>query len=259
MTRLSIAYAAAHGTDKGRTRDRNEDYVWVDDTAGAYVVADGLGGHAAGDVASRLAATTAGELLVRGAPEAAGLSTAAIEQAMTGAIEAANARVWAAAEDGAQDRRMGAVIVAALVRPPNAYVTHAGDCRGYLARDSKIIRLTEDDSVVAQLIAAGELTEEAARDDPRRHFVTKVIGQERPVQASFAQVALEPGDWLLLCSDGLWDMVDDDGILRELHRAGGDPKEAVKGLIDAANAAGGTDNISVVAIRMLAPEDEGGS
>jgi protein phosphatase len=177
---------------------------------------------------------------------------------MTSTIEAANQKVWAAASEAGQELRMGAVIVVALVEPPVAYISHAGDARAYLTRGSTLTRLTDDDSLVAHLVAAGELSEAEARNHPQRNLVTKVIGQDSPVQPSFTEVAVEQGDWLLLCSDGLWDMVDDEGILRKLEKADGDPARATEALISAANAAGGTDNISVIAIRLLSADKEGG-
>jgi protein phosphatase len=255
-----MTVVSAHGTDVGRVRQRNEDYVWVDEQAGVFIVADGLGGHQAGDVASRLAATTVGELVAAGIGAAdERLSAAAVRELMTGAIETANERVGAAASEAQQGLRMGTVIVVAVVRPPTAYISHAGDARAYLARDSSLTRLTEDDSVVAQLVAAGELSDAEARNHPQRNLVTKVVGQGSPVQPSFREVAAGPGDWLLLCSDGLWDMVDDEDILGELEKADGEPARATAALIRAANAAGGMDNISVVAIRVLSTGSEGGS
>lgn len=255
-----MTIVSAQGSDTGRVRDHNEDCVWVDEQAGVYIVTDGLGGHEAGEVASRLAATTVGEIIaVRLRAEGQRLSTAATRELMLGAIEAANEKVGTAATRAWQQLRMGTVIVAALVRPPVAYISHAGDARAYRARGSTLTRLTDDDSVVAQLVAAGELSEAEAATDPRRHQVTKIVGQERPVEPSFSEVALALGDLLLLCSDGLWEMVNDKRILRELQEADGDPKQATEALIRAANAAGGHDNISAIAIRVLSAESEGGT
>jgi protein phosphatase len=254
-----MTIVSAHGTDVGRVRERNEDYIWVDDQAGVFIVADGLGGHQAGDVASRLAATTVGEMItacIAAADEH--LLAVNPRQLMTSSIETANDKVRAAAKEAEQELRMGTVIVVALVRPPLAFISHAGDARAYLARDSALMRLTEDDSVVAQLIVAGELSAADARNHPQRSVVTKVVGQDSPVQPSFRQVAVEPGDWLLLCSDGLWDMVDDETILQELQKADNDPARATEALIRAANAAGGKDNTSAIVIRVLPEEDEGG-
>jgi protein phosphatase len=246
-------------TDVGRVRERNEDYVWVDEQAGVFIVADGLGGHQAGDTASRLAATTIGELVEAGVAAAdQRLLTVAAQKLMTDAIETANGKVRTAANKAGQELRMGTVIVVVLVRLPMAYVSHVGDARAYLARGSRLSRLTEDDSVVAQLVATGALSQAKARNHPQRNLVTKVVGQNSPVQSSFAEVAVEPGDWLLLCSDGLWDMVDDEAIFQELQKADGDPARAAQALIGAANAAGGTDNISTIVIRVLSSGNDGG-
>jgi serine/threonine protein phosphatase PrpC len=256
---MTMIVASSQRSDTGRVRERNEDYVWVDEQAGVFIVADGLGGHQAGDVASRLAATTVGETVAAGIGSAnERFSTAAVRELMTDAIETANGKVRAAASKAGQELHMGTVIVVALVRPPVAYISHAGDARAYLARDSTLTRLTEDDSVVAQLVAAGELSAAEARNHPQRNLVTKVVGQDSPVQPSFSEVAVEPGDWLVLCSDGLWDMVDDEAILEELQKADEHAARATQALIRAANAAGGTDNISVIAIRVLPVGNEGG-
>jgi len=255
-----MTVSSSHLTDVGRVRDHNEDYVWVDEQAGVYIVADGLGGHEAGDVASRIAATTIGEMICAGIGAAVeDLLSAAVKELMTTAIEAANERVSAAAERGGQDRHMGTVIVVALVRPPIAYISHAGDSRAYLVKGSTLTRLTQDDSVVQQLVASGVISEAEAREHPQRNLVTKIVGQDSPVRPSFREVALEPGDWLLLCSDGLWDMLDDEAILGHVLKADGDPVPATEALISAANAAGGRDNISVIAITLLPPENKGGS
>jgi serine/threonine protein phosphatase PrpC len=266
----------AQKTDTGRVRDHNEDYVWVDEQAGVYIVADGLGGHEAGEVASGLAATTVGEMIAaRIVGGAALLSAEAARELLTDSIETANEKVSALAEVEKQDQRMGTVIVVALVRPPIvydihigfgrayflrpcvAYISHAGDARAYLVRGSAISLLTEDDSLVAQLVADGAISEVEAREHPQRNLITKMVGQDRPVQPSFAEVALEAGDWLLLCSDGLWGMVDDEAILGHLLEADGDPARVTEALISAANAAGGRDNISVVAIRVPFTDSEG--
>ena len=273
-----MTVVSAHKTDTGRVRDHNEVYIWVDEEAGVYIVADGLGGHEAGEVASGLAATTVGEMIAaRIAGGAALLSAEAAKELLTDSIETANEKVSAAAEEEKQDQRMGTVIVVALVRPPIvydihvgfgrayflrpcvAYVSHAGDARAYLARGSTISLLTEDDSLVAQLVADGAISEVEAREHPQRNLITKMVGQDSRVQPSFAEVVLEPGDWLLLCSDGLWDMLDDEAILGHLLKADGDPARATDALVSAANLAGGKDNISVIAIRLLSTGGEGGA
>ena len=250
---------SAHKTDTGRIRDHNEDYVWVDEQAGVYIVADGLGGHEAGEVASRIAATTVGEMICRRHRRGSrGPVVGRREGTHDNCHRDRQREGIGGCREGGQDRHMGTVIVVALVRPPIAYISHAGDARAYLAKGSTLTRLTQDDSVVQQLVAAGVISEAEAREHPQRNLVTKIVGQDSPVRPSFREVALEPGDWLLLCSDGLWDMLDDEAILGHVLKADGDPVPATEALISAANAAGGSDNISVIAITVRRPENKGG-
>ncbi len=245
-----MAVQSAHKTDTGRVAKHNQDYVWVDEERGIYIVADGMGGHEAGDVASRMAATMIGETLA-GTLTGVPLTAEAARQLITDAIEKANRAVRAASAEAHQTRRMGATVVMAVVRDASAFIAHAGDARAYLIRGGTLSRLTEDDSWVAHLIATGVLAPEEEKQNRLSHVVTKAVGQESPVNPAFAEVPLSPGDWLLLCSDGLWNMVDDEDILSLLHRSGGDPAQAVEALTQAANDAGGRDNISVIALKVM--------
>jgi protein phosphatase len=243
---------SAAKSDTGRQRDHNEDYIWINKEAAIYIVADGLGGHEAGEKASELTATTAGRLIVDGMrKQATQMEPAQIETLMVEALEASNKTVLAAANEDGQKRQMGATIVVAIVRLPKVYLCHAGDARVYLARDSKLMRLTEDDSFVAQLVAKGVISEDEARSHPYGSVVTKAIGQEPPLEPTFSTVDLNAGDWLLMCSDGLTDMVPETQIATELLLARGNPSRLVENLTNKANDAGGRDNISIVAIRVL--------
>ena len=244
-----MAVQSAHKTDTGRVAKHNQDYVWVDEARGIYIVADGMGGHEAGDVASRMAATMIGETLA-GALTGVPLAAEAARRLMTEAIEEANRAVRAASAEARQTRRMGATVVMAVVQDASAFIAHAGDARAYLIRGGALSRLTEDDSWVAHLIATGVLAPEDEKQSRLSHVVTKAVGQESPVNPAFAEVPLSPGDWLLLCSDGLWNMVDDDDILSLLRQSGGDPAQVVETLTQAANDAGGRDNISVIALKV---------
>ncbi len=246
-----MTFLSAHKSDPGRKLDHNQDYLWLDDAAGIYIVADGMGGQDAGELASELAATTTGEFIrdrLRTAPDP--LSTAAAKELIITALETANEAVLTAAQQARQDRPMGAAIVLALVCPPTVYICHAGDARAYLGRDSKLTRLMVDDSWVARLVGAGVITEEQARYHPLGNILTKAVGHESPLEPAFKDVAVAPGDWLLLCSDGLWKMVGDELMMTELQRVNSTPASIVEALVEAANAAGGNDNISLILVKI---------
>lgn len=247
---------SAYKSDIGRNeRRKNEDYVWVDEKTGLYIVADGMGGQEAGEIASELASNTIGDLVSTKLKDVSDPPTAeSIEQLIKNAFEAANKIVSKAAQAADQRRKMGATIVVALLQPSNAYISHAGDARAYLIRGATIMQLTRDDSWIAELTAEGLVSKDEAKGHIYEHIVTKAIGQDAELQPSFQQVSLTPGDWLLLCSDGLWNMVEDEEILTNLQQVGDDPNRAVDDLVAAANEAGGKDNISIVAIKVLNSE-----
>ncbi len=237
---------SAQQSDPGQTAKKNEDYIWIDEPAGIYIVADGMGGQDAGERASHLAATSTGQYLTARLPEGRYHPKTLIIEA----IEAANAEVMAAAQAAQQDRPMGAAIVAALIRLPTAYICHAGDARAYLAHNSTLTRLTMDDSWVAQLLASGVISEEQARKHPLGNILTKAVGHESPLEPACTEITLTPGDWLLLCSDGLWKKVHDEHIQAEIEKNGSSPASVVKTLVQAANAAGGEDNISLIVVKV---------
>lgn len=250
-----MTIVAAQKCDIGRKRPQNEDYAWVDEETGLYIVADGMGGHEAGEVASRLAATTVGQFLIEELKDKTEpVSAAVIKELMTEAIETANETVFNAAKAAAQKRRMGATIVVALVRPSIAYISHAGDARAYLARGSTLMQLTEDDSWGAKFAAADTQAKANVQNTRLGHVLTKAVGQESLIKPSFTEVKMTAGDWLLLCSDGLWNMVEDEQTLAELKKAENNPGRAVEALVAAANAAGGKDNITVIAIKILSSD-----
>jgi serine/threonine protein phosphatase PrpC len=238
---------SAYKTDTGLKRKRNEDYLWVDERAGVYVVADGMGGHEAGDTASRLTAITIGEAIAGSLQTAA--SAAEIKKLMADAIETANQAVWTASGEAGQTRRMGATVIVTIAQLPLIYISHAGDTRAYLIRDKTLSRLTKDDSWAAQLVASGVISEDEAERHRNLHFVTKAVGQDSPVEPDFIQATLKTGDYLLLCSDGLWNMVTDPQLLNKFKKAKGNLAPLVDSLIEAANAAGGKDNITVIILK----------
>jgi protein phosphatase len=243
-----MTVVSAHQCHIGQKRAQNEDYVWVDEQAGIFIVADGMGGHDAGDIASQLAATTTGPNLVEHL-KSESRSTAELRELFVRTIETANTTVYDTASSSGHTRKMGTTIVVALVRPPVAYISHVGDSRAYLARGATLTQLTEDDSWDVEFGNQAQ-AQNSGRRHKFGHFLTKAVGQPSPVNPSFKELEISAGDCLLLCSDGLWSVVDDDQILAEIRKAEATPPQVVDALVAAANAVGGDDNISVVAIQV---------
>lgn len=222
-------------TDVGRVRSHNEDSVLAQPPL--FVVADGLGGHEAGEVASSIAVQTLLDHAPR-RPDA---------KALARAVRAANREVIRAAREGMGRSGMGTTITAAMVDDGNITIAHVGDSRAYLFSDGRLEQITEDHSMVADMVRRGQITEEESRVHPNRSVITRALGTDPNMVADTYEVEAKPGDILLLCSDGLSGMVDDDTIADILARVA-DPERAAQALIDAANAAGGHDNISVVLV-----------
>ncbi len=236
---------AGERTDVGRVRDGNEDEKLVDDRMGLFAVADGMGGHQGGEVASSTALEALRAAVADGAP---------IRDAIARANEAVIER--AAADD--RLRGMGTTMTAAtLAAGGTLLIGHVGDSRAYLARDGAFTQITEDHSLVEEMVREGELTPEQADVHPRRNIVTRALGIDPDVDVDLYPVELRGGDRVLLCSDGLTSMIRPDEIAAIL-REEADPQQAADRLVDAANAAGGEDNITVVVLD-VAGADAGGS
>ena len=228
-------------SDVGRGRPENEDSFLVDPEHQLYAVADGMGGHRAGEVASATAIETLMAAYLGGQP---------VDQA----VEAANAAVFskAAADDAL--RGMGTTLTAIAVRDGTALFGHVGDSRAYLLRDAAVTQVTDDHSLVEQLVREGRLTPEEAQRHPQRAIITRALGVDADVDVDTYRVDLVPGDRLLICSDGLTNMLSDDTIAGTLRRHA-DPQQAADTLVDMANQAGGDDNITVVILDALADGD----
>jgi len=226
-------------TDTGRQRNANEDSYFV--RAPIFVVADGMGGAQAGEVASR----TAAEAFDRDLPGAAP------EQVLRETIEAANREINERAKADPSLAGMGTTITAAIVNAQGEEVAigHVGDSRAYRLRAGKLERLTRDHSLVEEMRRKGQLTDAQAEDHPQRSIITRALGPEAEVEVDLQTAPAAPGDVFLLCSDGLTTMVDDGRIARVL---GGAPSmdAAVRTLVDEANRAGGRDNITALAFRL---------
>jgi len=235
---MNLRLEVGAATDTGRVRDHNEDGYLVDHDVGLIAVADGMGGHRGGEVASAAALEALRIAFVAGAPvdEAVGVANDAVH------------------EQSVADpnlRGMGTTLTAGSFDDEGHLVLgHVGDSRAYLARDGDLERVTTDHSLVEELIQAGELTPEEAERDPRRSMITRALGLEPGVVVDVIEVALRDGDRLVLCSDGLTTMVGEDEIA-SLLAAEPDATRAAACLVDAANAAGGVDNITVVVIDVI--------
>ena len=239
----TTALKAAGATDPGRLRDRNEDRYHYDAARGLFLVIDGVGGHAAGEKAAETALTLVRTRLER--------ETGTVEDRVREAIGLANDEIHRLASLHAEWKGMACVLTIAVVTNGDVVVGHVGDTRLYKVRGGRLEKLTRDHSPVGEREDAGELSEREAMQHPRRNEVYRDVGSERhePDDAGFIDVRrhpFEPDAALLLCSDGLTDLVAAADIAAVVRDYAGHPGEVVRGLIDAANAAGGKDNVTVV-------------
>ena len=242
---------AAGATDVGRVRKGNEDAMLVLDSV--FAVADGMGGHLAGEVASAKALEPLSELegqIFSDAPKA--------QEALRTAVVAANETVSELAETEPSYRGMGTTLTAALVEGRRLHVAHVGDSRAYLLRGGRFSQLTDDHTLVQHLVNEGQITREEAASHPQRSMITRAIGISPVVEVDSMTMDLEPGDQLLLCSDGLTGVVKDEAIAEQLL-AGNDPQNTVARLVELANAAGGPDNVTAVLLRYEDPNQDGSS
>ena len=230
----------ASKTDPGVTRDHNEDALLVDTGAGLLLVADGVGGNRAGEVASSLAA----ELIAQYINEH--LKDEHIENLLRESVISANQGIRERAAKNPAWAGMGSTVVAALCSSDLLYVVHVGDSRAYLINNSVMHQITRDHTIVEELIELGQLTQEEALIHPERHVITKSLGSKRPLEPELDFVSWKAGNYLLLCSDGLTDMVDDVAINAIVVDADITLEQKCLSLVQAANQHGGEDNITVV-------------
>jgi PPM family protein phosphatase len=225
-------------TDTGRQRRENEDSAYV--RAPVFVVADGMGGAQAGEVASRIAIETFEQGLPgSGTPEAR----------LAELVRDANRRIHDRSRVEHGREGMGTTLTAACLEEGHLAIAHVGDSRAYLLRDGELTRLTQDHSLVDELVRQGKLTEEQAAEHPQRSIITRALGPEPEVEVDTWSYPVQDGDVVLLCSDGLTSMVSDDRV-SEIMRTAGTLQAAADRLIDEANESGGRDNITVVLCRL---------
>lgn len=239
----------AMATDVGRIRQRNEDEVRILPEAGAALLADGMGGHQAGDVASRLAIEIIAEEIAR--------NEDADEQALSLWIEAANQAIRGVASTHAEYRGMGATIVVTVCRGDQLLFSYVGDSRLYRLGDGALHQLTEDHTLVQQYINQGMISTTEGRTWAGRNLLTRALGIEDAVAPTSGRATLRPGQIYLLCSDGLTDPLTDEQITHILSSPDDSVQAVADELVSQANANGGPDNISVAVIRLRDKVDAG--
>lgn len=233
-----MRYVWATATHKGMVRDKNEDSVYPSSSGESgdevlVIVADGMGGHVAGEVASRIAVNAAASTDLDAADRVAAGNRAIREEV--------------ARDPGLEG--MGTTMTLLKIEDDVATFGHIGDSRAYLLRDGELSQLTADHTVAAEYVAKGQLSPEEAATHPQRHMLLRTLGLTRYVNVDEVEVELEPGDRILMCSDGLTEMVSDQEIGQTL--AEGTPDEVVWELVEMANDAGGVDNITVAVVEAL--------
>ncbi len=267
MTTLTLSAAA--GSDPGQAYPLNQDCVLAllrppegASTAGLFVVADGMGGHQAGEIASQLAVETVHEELawmveqtgnprtiLPETPDGDDDPAAQLARRLESAIAEANGRIFSyARENPEQAGNLGTTLTALLVVDGWAAIANVGDSRTYIWRDGELFQITDDHSYIAHLVREGQLEPDALYTHPRRNVITRSLGNFDHVAIDTWVLELEPGDRFLLCSDGLWEMIQGAEALAPYLGDASTPAGAVAALIAGANAAGGKDNIGAVVV-----------
>lgn len=243
-------------TDKGKRRELNEDSFKIcgfedGKPLGVCVLADGMGGHNAGEVASGAAVDIITNELKTCLDED---DDKKITLNIAGAIDFANAHIYERALKNREQAGMGTTTVIAYVRDSQLRIANIGDSCAYVISDKEICKITIDHSVVEELVRRGTITREEARCHPDKNIITRAVGTEEYVDADFFDYRVSPGETVILCSDGLWEMVTDEEI-KDIVSKSENTDEAVKALIDEANKNGGVDNITVVALHFEKEEN----
>lgn len=243
-------------TDLGKMRTNNEDAFLADDGLGLYAVADGIGGQEGGEVASHMAVETLSSVLHDKLSDNRGVPSSSISSetnqylsALRDAVTLANASIFKEAAQNPALAGMGTTVTAILLRLQTAVLAHVGDSRAYLLRDGTLKQLTDDHSFVAEQMRAGLISPEQAWMSPYRHVITRSVGIHPDIHADLSTFEVKQNDRLLLCTDGLTEMVRDDEIARIL--GGETPPIAAESLVRRANDNGGVDNITAVVVRIV--------
>lgn len=233
-----------HGirSDRGMVRASNEDSYIANGKSGIFLVADGMGGHAAGEIASQITASTVEKILAEGAPGSD------MEDLLKFAVEKANTNVYETQKLKPECRGMGSTLTVLAVSNSHYYVAQVGDSRAYLMRDGMLSQLTQDHSLVWPLFKSGIISKDDISRHPQKNLITRSIGTQPQVEVDSQAAKLLEGDVFLLCSDGLTDVLTDGEISDLLTSRNRTPQELSSLLVDAANAGGGPDNITAIVI-----------
>lgn len=237
-------------TNKGREREGNEDSFATAADTGLFLVSDGMGGHQGGEIASQIVADDLPVMIEAGLENLKSYSVDSIRSYLKRSVAAQSKHLRMEAEEGEGYKEMGATVVVLLIAADRAYIASAGDSRVYLLRSDKFKQVTKDQSVVTELIDAGEIEPHEAEDHPSAGEITHYMGMEDEIEPFVKTFEVAEGDRFLLCSDGLTDMLDDEAIA-SLLREEKDSQEACVKLIRRANYAGGHDNITVVVVDII--------
>lgn len=243
-----MKFKASALTDVGRRRSQNEDYFCIDESLGLFIVADGMGGHASGEVASKMATELVRDAIEQAKEgEAPSPASGSGAENMAEAIRFANRMVFDTARDNPQHKGMGTTIVAVLIEGERMTVAHVGDSRVYLVRGNCVEQLTDDHALLAEQVREGLISQEEADQSDMKNIITRSIGITPEVEADLNEMSLSNGDRLVLCSDGVTSLLDEDDF-NSIVTAGGMPEETCKQLVNRANELGGTDNITIITI-----------
>jgi serine/threonine protein phosphatase PrpC len=248
---MKIRYAAK--TDVGMKRTHNEDYFSLIEDEQLFIVADGMGGHAMGEVASKMAADTLGEFYQRTKDEDAtwpykmDRQLSYVENRLVCGIKLANWKIYEAATKDPRCKGMGTTLVSCLISGDKVYFAHVGDSRGYRIRGDQIKQMTRDHSLLEDYKEAKpDMSDEEQRNFPHKNVITRALGMRDTVQVDIKHDSIEDADTFLLCCDGLSGMIDDKKMIEIVKSADGDLEKAVATLVDQANRNGGVDNITVI-------------
>ncbi|MBO4862660.1 MAG: Stp1/IreP family PP2C-type Ser/Thr phosphatase [Firmicutes bacterium] len=235
-------------TDKGKTRQDNEDSVFVLPDRNLYMVADGVGGQSNGELASR---TAVGYMAQFAALHPIGevREGIALKHYFMSLLSGANELIYGKANGEQVNTGMATTALLCYLRNDNAYVVNVGDSRAYLVRDGLIMQVTTDHTLIQEMLDSGEITEEQAKSHPEKHVITRAVGGEPTVDPDFFSFRTYPGDTIVLCTDGLYGMVAEEEIAR-VASASRTMHGLARSLVDMANEGGGEDNITVVCVRI---------